>query len=168
LQAQSTINTLSFSGASWNDGGSLDGYFTIQYENGTPTEVLSLDVTTGNGTSDGFIGFDYIYNVAGQADTVTMTYIQNTQFEGRPANELMAYSGASDYNLYLDWQGSSPTSLYAGTVAYGEYSSEWYPGVTEPRSINDEGGTVEPVPEPTAMALVGLGGFGLLLFRHWK
>ncbi len=67
-----TTNTLTFTGASWNDGGSLDGYFTIQYQGGTPTAVLSLDVTTGNGTSDGFIGYDYIYNVSGQADTVTL------------------------------------------------------------------------------------------------
>src|ERR1700690_519117 len=117
-----TTNTLSFSGASWSDGGSLDGYFTIEYASGTPYAVLSLDVTTGNGTSDGFIGYDYIYNVSGHADTVSMAYIQNTQSGGAPANELKTYNGSY---LYLDWQGSSPTSLYAGDIG-DQHSSEWY------------------------------------------
>jgi opacity protein-like surface antigen len=160
-----TTNTLSFSGASWNDGGSLDGYFTIEYNGGTPDAVLSLDVTTGNGTSDGFIGCDYIYNVSGQADTVSMAYIQNTQSGGSPANELMAWTGS--YNLYLDWQGSSPTSLYAGDIG-DQHSSEWYSGAPETRSITDEGGLVGEAPEPTTLALAGLGGASLLLFRRRK
>lgn len=189
-----TTNTLSFSGASWNDGGTLDGYFTIQYSGGTPVAVLSLDVTTGNGTSDGFIGYDYIYNVSGQADTVSYSGINATQSE-YPANELVAESlsggfvnnqsydapanepvalgssdsgsSDSDYMLFLDWQGSNPTSLYVGTVG-GEYSSEDYDGSPGIRSLNSEGGSVGTVPEPSTLALAGLGGASLLLFRRRK
>jgi PEP-CTERM motif len=163
-----TTNTLSFSGASWNDGGSLDGYFTIEYNGGTPYAVLSLDVTTGNGTSDGFIGFQYIFNVEGQADTVDTPSFDAWQNLSDPANELYVnpLGSPSDW-LFLDWQGSSPTSLYVGDVD-GQYSSEQYvngPGI---RSLNDEGGSVGTVPEPSTLALAGLGGLSLLLFRRRK
>jgi hypothetical protein len=171
---QYTTNTLSFSGASWSDGGSLDGYFTIEYDNGTPYAVLSLDVTTGNGTSDGFIGYDYIYNVSGQANTIYAPGFSALQNEGAPANELEVGSSFvasnqsydapanepvalgspdSNYILFLDWQGSNPTSLYVGDVGF-QYSSEDYDGSPGIRSLNDEGGSV---PEPTSMALAGLG-----------
>ena len=167
-----TTNTLNFSGASWSDGGSLDGYFTIQYQNGTPIAVLSLDVTTGNGSSDGFIGYDYIYNVSGQANTLNGTPdFDAEQNNGAPANELVAVrssdSDSFNYGLYLDWQGSTPTSLYVGNVG-GQYSSEAYTGSPGIRSLNNEGGSVGPVPEPSTLALAGLSSLGLFLFRRRK
>ena len=163
-----TTNTLSFSGASWSDGGSLDGYFTIQYNGGTPDAVLSLDVITGNGTSDGFIGFHYIFNVDGQADTVSTPDFDAWQNLGAPANELdMNPLGSPDDWLFLDWQGSSPTSLYVGNVE-GQYSSEQYVGGPGIRSLNSEGGSPGPVPEPSTLALSAVGGLGLLLFRRRK
>jgi hypothetical protein len=163
-----TTNTLSFSGASWGDGGTLDGYFTIEYNGGTPDAVLSLDVTTGNGTSDGFIGFHYIFNVDGQADTVGTHGINAFQNLGAPANELhMFSSGSPSYWLYLDWQGSSPTSLYVGDLG-GYYSSENYAGSPGIRSLNSGGGSPGPVPEPSTLALSAMAGLGLLLFRRRK
>src|ERR1019366_1523797 len=58
--------TLSFTDASWNDGGSLSGTFTVDYDaNGMPTSLVSADVVTGDGTSDGFIGQSYIFDVNG-------------------------------------------------------------------------------------------------------
>src|ERR1035438_10232203 len=161
-EAQYTTNTLSFAGASWNDGGSLDGYFTIEYNGGTPDAVLSLDVTTGNGTSDGFIGFHYIFNVDGQADTVGTHGINAFQNLGYPANELHMFSlGSPSYRLYLDWQGSSPTSLYVGDVG-SLYSSENYSDSPGIRSLNSEGGAPGPVPEPSTLALSAVAGLGLL------
>jgi hypothetical protein len=167
-EAQFTTNTLTFSGASWNDGGSLDGYFTIQYDNGTPIAVLSLDVATGNGTSDGFLGYTYIYNVSDQADTVIGAFINATQPDFT-ANELIAVNSSEtdSHHVYLDWQGSSPTSLYLGNVG-DEYSSENYVGSSGYRTLNDEGGSVGTVPEPTTLALAGLSGLGMLLFHRRK
>jgi hypothetical protein len=167
-EAQYTTNTLSFAGASWNDGGSLDGYFTIEYNGGTPDAVLSLDVTTGNGTSDGFIGFHYIFNVDGQADTVGTPSFNAFQNLGSPANQLRLSDLTDYYGLFLDWQGSSPTSLYVGDVGGGQYSSEDYTGSPGIRSLNSEGGSPGSVPEPSTLALAGLSGLGLLLFRRRK
>ena len=171
---QYTTNTLTFSGASWNDGGSLDGYFTIQYDAGIPDAVLCLDVTTGNGTSDSFIGYDYIYNVSGQANTVNGTPgFDALQSDGNPANELLVVRSSDpdyfNYGLYLDWQGSNPTSLYVGDVG-SQYSSEAYDGSPGIRSLNDEGGSQGSVPEPSTLtlALAGFSGLGLLLFRRRK
>jgi hypothetical protein len=166
LNAQYTTNTLSFSGASWSDGGSLDGYFTIQYQAGTPEAVLSLDVSTGNGTSDGFIGFDYIYNVSGQADTVIGASFSNSS--GTPAYELVTTSLDSPYNrLYLDWQGSTPTSLYVGDIG-GQYSSENYTGAPGIRSLNNEGGSLGSAPEPSTLALLGFGSIALLGWQRHR
>jgi hypothetical protein len=172
---QYTTNTLTFSGASWGDGGSLDGYFTIEYIGNTPTELLSLDVTTGDGTSDSFTGYDYIYNVFGQADTVELagwvspgSAFSALQSQGAPANELaLASLNLPYYELFLDWQGSSPISLYVGDVG-GQYSSENYGGAPGIRSLNSEGGSPGPVPEPSTLALAGLSGLGLLLFGRRK
>ncbi len=83
--------------------------------------------------------------------------------DGSVANELVAVnlSQPTDYNyaLYLDWQGAAPTSLYVGAVP-GQYSSEYYDGAPEIRSLNSEGGSagITFTPEPSTLALAGLGG----------
>lgn len=175
--AQST-NTLSFYGASWNDGGSLDGYFTISYDaTGTPLTLLSADITTGNSTpgfySGGqtFNGFEYIYDVSGKENTAgpsLMGFISATENSGAPANELsLSPLDDSSHYLFLDWQGSTPTSLYLGD-SDGQYSSESYSGDPATRSLNTSGGSVGSAPEPGTFALVGLGAAGLLVFRRRK
>ena len=164
--AQYTTNTLNFAGASWNDGGSLDGYFTIQYDAlGTPAQVLSLDVTTGAGTSDSFIGYNYVYNVSGLDNTVEFADINATQLDF-PANEVVAEAGES--MLFLDWQGSTPTALYLGNNG-SEYSSESsFSADYLTRSLNDQGGSVGAVPEPStwAMMILGFAGVGFMAYRR--
>ena len=172
-----TTNTLSFSGATWNDGGTLDGFFTIIYDpTGLPIDLLSADITTGDSTPGfyggaTFAGFEYIFDIAGKANTAgpgTAGFIDATQNGGSSANELVLTSLDGPYRaFYLDWQGSTTMSLYSGN-ADGQYTSENYSGDPTLRFINSSGGSVEPVPEPTTLALAGLGGLGLLLFRRRK
>jgi MYXO-CTERM domain-containing protein len=155
-EAQYTTNTLSFYGATWSDGGSLDGSFTIQYDNGVPSSVLSLDVTTGNGTSGGILGYTYLYNVPGQNNTVDFAIIDSSY-------ELMAENTALYQVLYLDWQDFPAPSLVVSDIYADTYCSEMTgAGIRYVNSV----GSPEPTPEPTTLALAGLGG--LLLFRRRK
>ena len=179
VMAQFT-NTLSFSGASWNDGGSLNGYFTAGYNaSGTPVTLVSADITTGNSTPGfyaggaTFTGFQYIYNVAGKANTTGPNWFWDeffdaSQNDGAAANELSLSSlGSPTYDLFLDWQGSTSMSLYLGS-SDGEYTSEAYAGDPATRSINSAGGLVGPVPEPGTFALLGIASASPLIIRRRK
>lgn len=174
LPAVAGVLTLSWTGGYWNDGGSLSGTFTVDYaSNGMPTNLVSADVITGNGTSDGFIGQSYIYNVSGLTSTVDSNafYFDATQFGGNPANEL-EMTNANGYRIFLDWLGTNPTGLWVGHVG-GQYSSENDPDYTVIRYLNSsEGGgssgTGSDTPEPASFVLAGLGLAGVCLFRHRK
>ena len=173
--AQSIIN-ISFSGWKWDDGGSLDGNFSVLLDaSGAPVSLVSADIVTGAGTNnannDMQPGFTYIYNIPGQANTITndndwyFDAIQNSINPNTgqvfPANELEL--SPDDWGatfLYLDWQGSVSTStLYTGNAG-GEYCSECVSGGSE----NNRFLTLfeEPVPEPTTLALSAVGGLGML------
>jgi len=175
VQAQYTTNTFSFTGASWNDDASLSGYFTIGYDlSGTPISLVSLDVTTGDGI---FPGFNYIYNVLGQEDTVSFDVgypFDATQSTGWPANELTVFSLDESRFLNLDWQGTDPTSLYVGDPeglhsSEGVYSPDFMiRGLTTAGGSGGTGGTVEPTPEPGTLVLAGLAGASLIAFRRRK
>jgi hypothetical protein len=167
--------TLTINGAQWNDGGSLSGYFEVSYTgvdgSGYPTgmTLVSTDITTGNGTNgDGFLGQTYIYDVANQTTNVTFEDIDATQDGGAPANEvdLINNNGA---DIFLDWQGTDPSTLYVGVVG-GQYSSE-SEGDAGTRYINSQAGGVgspSSVPEPSTFLLsaLGLGMAGLAATRR--
>jgi hypothetical protein len=153
---------LSFTGAQWNDGGSLAGFFTVSYTNsgGNPTglTLVSADVTTGNGTNgDGFAGQIYCFNDAGCTSSVVSNSFDALQANGAPANEL-EMSLSSGYGIFLDWQGENPTSLYVGNG--GQFTSENTPGFSVVRSISTSGGSPgspgSASPEPATIMLTGL------------
>lgn len=168
----STI-TVTFSGLSWNDGGSLDGTFTVSTDiNGDPLTVLSAEIFTTDGTNgDGFIGQTYYYNWPGET---TNTNLGGTSGDGisavegengAPANEVMISCCSAVYLLYLDWQNSDTSTLYAGTVGE-QYTSEADP--TTVRYLVDLGGTGgdDAAPEPATSVLVGLALVGLGMGRR--
>src|ERR1035441_1354971 len=81
--AASTL-TFSWNNALFTDGGILSGTFTINYDpiTGAPESLVSADIVSTDGTSDGFPGQTYLFDVAGQTNTVTTNVIDLTEFTG--------------------------------------------------------------------------------------
>jgi len=155
--------TVTFSGYQWNDGGTLNGTFTVILDgSGNPTSLVSCDVTTGTGTM--YSGYEYIYNdPAAGANTIDTTVnppsFDAIQNDGAAANELVMFSPGCTRAINLDWQGSvNTTALYAGSTL-GLHSSELVYAIGGQRDLI-------AVPEPNTLALAGLGGLGLLLRRR--
>ena len=164
LPASAGTFTLAWAGGSWNDGGSLAGTFMIEYDDstGAPASLVSADVTTGNGTSDGFLGQSYVYDVSGLTSTVSFSF-DAAQYWGSPANELVM-TEPSGYRIFLDWQGVNPTGLWVGNPG-GQYSSENDPSYSIIRFLNStEGSPGSGTTEPVSFVLVGLGLAGVCLF----
>lgn len=172
LPAVANVLTFSWTGGLWNDGGSVSGTFTVEIDsNGMPTSLVSADVVTGDGTSDGFLGQSYIYDVSDLTSTIDYYDIDATQYDGAPANELQMIDD-SGYRIFLDWQGTDPTSLWVGDVGEGgQYTSENDPSYSIVRYLTDPGsGSSETsdTPEPAGFVLAGLGLMGFCLFPRRK
>ena len=100
--AQATTDTtLTFSNATWNDGGGLSGTFTVSVDdNSNPSGLLYADITTTPGSSV-TTGYTYIYSAAEPGiDTANPFWngpgigVDVDQAEGYAANEInLAGSG---------------------------------------------------------------------------
>ena len=182
VSAGTATFTLSFTDASWNDGGTLNGYFTVTYNAaigaGDPVALDSLYVQTGNGSGDSFPGQLYIYDVSGYANTVSSFGFDAEQAVGGPASEVYVENMAGN-NLFLDWwiatPGSLPTGLWVGNVG-GQYSSESIGVFRDPiRALNSQGGSSgtggdqpfipSAAPEAGTFSLAGLALAGTVVFR---
>jgi len=95
-----TLETLTFSGATFAGGGTVDGYFTYDYAANTVPTLTSFDITTTPG--GGAPGFSYVLNVSGKADTVSQYSIDDYNFSLKAYEAQIFKPGGA---LYLDWTG---------------------------------------------------------------
>jgi len=160
--AQLSTNTINITGATWDDASTLNGYFTVIYNNGTPQSVLTLDIVTGDGL---FPGYHYLYNVENTDDTIAAPYFDALQGIDWPANEVVSHTFDVTRGLNIDWTGNNPGALYLG-APQGLHSSEiYYVDGFQIRDLTTEGGSVS-TPEPTSTALAAIGGLSMLILRR--
>jgi hypothetical protein len=136
----------------------------IDQYTGQPLSVVSANVVTTNGTSDGFVGQTYLFDVPGQTDTVAGWLVTTTQFGGADANEIALIEN-NNYIVWLDWKGTNPTALWAAPSA--PFTSE-FDGISLDRPLASGGnGESTTTPEPASLSMLGGGfiGLGLLLRR---
>ncbi len=156
--AQSTY-LLDWSGEIFNNGASATG--AITFAEGFPTnpgadiytpgvEILALDVTV-SGASSGNGSFTMVDFAIAVFDTAGATLDMTTELVGQPTpggpwGILGLFGANGDFSLY----GASPTAPTA--TFFFELSTNGGSG--------DKMGltSFRPVPEPGAMALLGLGG----------
>jgi hypothetical protein len=161
-----TIAALSFTGAAWADGGTLQGSFIYEYNTAEViTSIDSVDITTGPGLVGP--GATYIYNVAGQADTTTPSVTNATASAG--AYEFHVGIVSAGEGMYLDWTGvGASAAISAGGPGY--YSSEEFSQyndyrILEAAGLGQSSGANVPEPAGVAMMLVGLATTILLRRR---
>jgi hypothetical protein len=162
VQAQTGTFTDTFSDFQFLDGGSLNGTISINFVAGRPTAIDSFDIVTGTGSTES--GNSYIYNLPG----ANVTSITMDQISGAGLDNEIHYvnSGGSMYFDYVLSAGQ--LQLWVSSNFKGNYTSEDGNGERAIFAPQASGTQVTTVPEPTTLALAGLGAAGLLIFRRRK
>jgi hypothetical protein len=145
VQASANI-VYGFSGVTFSDGGTLTGTFTT---NDARTSLLDYDITTSANTN---IGFHYTPGTSSSGSTsLPFIIVLNTP-------------PALDHILEVTF--NSPLAATGGTIKIGDFDSfEQGPMAAGVRRTITAGSAVA-VPEPSTLALFGIGALGLLGLRR--
>jgi hypothetical protein len=130
----------------------LDGQFTLAVNNATSTFVSQ--VTSANGSFNYDSGFSF--PVTGTTPGITYT-IYEISWDAQYATPALAAAANGGLGSAVGW--SSPAQ-YTPVIQIGTP-----PTMT---ALFPKFGTFDPVPEPATLALAGLGGLALLVFRRRK
>ena len=185
-----TIATLSFSGAAWDDGGSLAGYFTYSYDASNAITAIDLiDFTTGAGNETDLTevsgpapGRTYIYDVTGMTTNTTTPQITNaTGGAGSGVYEFHVGVLGNEDGVFLDWTGVG-TAAAISTGAGGFTSSEEFYSIGDGyrefkvgqgessggQSSGSLGGVQVPEPGSLSLVALALGAIGMCRRRTRK
>jgi hypothetical protein len=163
VQAQTGTFTDTFSNFQLQDGGSFNGTITIDFVGGEPTVVDSFDIVTGAGTTDA--GASYIYNLPG----ANVTSVNMNHVWPAGGDDEIDFANSTSHSMYFDYvMNAGVLQLYLASATTGDYTSE---DGRQSRALlgpQPNGVQLTTVPEPTTLALAGLGAAGLLIFRRRK
>ncbi len=168
-KAQDTILTgqISFANLVWSDGSTSSGYFDYTYDSDTSSlqSILAADITTAAGTV--IPSFELSYSAPGKTDNAVVGFDYNNS--GQQKYEASFYDSATrNEQIYLDWTGvGNSATLVANTP--GNVASVSVNGGNAyytPSQIGTSSGSIVPTPEPSTLALAGVGIAGLLASRR--
>ncbi len=161
--AATPIDSLSFSGATWSDGGKLSGSFTYEYNSSFNVTIDSVNILSTAGSQ--LPTFDYVYALGGAHNTISTpgTDYQNTSAK---AYELFVSDAATgNVQMFLDWTGLGSSAQIKISIVGGNYSSEDNGnccGSTILRLTSAGTSVASTVPEPfgAGVLLIGMVGVG--------
>lgn len=162
-----TIAELSFSGATWSDGGTLSGAITYSYNSSGNVAIDKVDITTGAGSK--LAGFHYVYSPGASGNTALAP---STDYQNSAAQAYEMYTkdaATQNVTIFLDWTGLGANAALKSSIVGGNYSSEQNqsligsPMRTLSSAGTSTGSLVLPVQEPSGGALLGSGLLGLML-----
>jgi len=138
--------TFTFSGVTFDDGGTLTGTFIT---NDTATALIDFDITTAGGA---VTGFEYTPGTAGSGSTSLPGII-------------VVEPASLDHILQVTFSGGLTT--LGAPILIGTFDSFEQVGTTH-RDITAGLVSAAPagVPEPSTIALLGIGVLGLLFFAR--
>jgi len=141
---QASANILyTFSGVTFSDGGTLTGTFTT---NDAINVLIGFDITTSAGAG---IGFHYTPGTVGSSST-SLPFI------------IVLSTPTLDHLLQVTFGGAGLTALGA-PISIGTFASFEQGTASARRDINAGSAIVATtVPEPSTIALLGMGVLGLL------
>ena len=183
--AQSTFNYfISDAGGgnslvTWNVTGSLATSPGAIWENvggfgGLPVQAsgLYIDSYAGSGPPQDIPTLDgsFFHNTElNQNFAISLYFTANSPGSGLDDFGLISYGATTATGQHLIYNAGTESALIP--VPYSDFNPGTYQYVYSAGSFFDTAATVDltvgPVPEPTTLALAGLGGLGLLLFRRF-
>jgi len=167
--AQGTIQTgeITFNNLTWSDGSVSSGYFDYTYDSvgfGLQS-IVAAGITTTAGSS--IPSFQLYYATPGQTDNALLGFDYNNA-SGQKYEAYFMDSATHNQQIFLDWTGLGNSAQLVITTP-GNFASISVTGGSTYRTVSSLGtssGSIVPTPEPSTIALAGVGVASLLALRR--